>query len=398
VLLDRPALTLRTLAAAVVATLVVSPEAVLNPGFQMSFAATLALVSFYERWAPSMAQPPAPGASGLRTFVSRSGRWIVLGAATSFVAGLATAIYAAYHFHRLAPYGVPANVLTMPATSILIMPGALLGVALLPFGFDALGWHAMGVGIDWLIAVAKKIAALPGADGRIAAFGAGAVMLATAALLALCIPATRLRLAGIPLAAAAILLMISPVRYDVLVDAQADVIGVRGPDGQLAFHSLRRDRLTIANWLAADGVAPSAEAQARAFACDEQGCTAKLANGAPVAVILKTEALLEDCARAALIVSRGEISRNCATPVIDRNVLRTTGALGLRKTTDGWEAVPARSPSQNRPWFGRRAPPEPEALARLKPIAEPPARTLNIPDALAVPDVPEETSGEPELQ
>jgi competence protein ComEC len=41
VLIDRPALTLRTLAAAVVVTLIISPEAVLNPGFQMSFAATL---------------------------------------------------------------------------------------------------------------------------------------------------------------------------------------------------------------------------------------------------------------------------------------------------------------------------------------------------------------------
>ena len=46
---DRAALTLRTLAVAALAVMLIAPEAVVHPSFQMSFAATLALVAAYER-------------------------------------------------------------------------------------------------------------------------------------------------------------------------------------------------------------------------------------------------------------------------------------------------------------------------------------------------------------
>ena len=54
----------------------------------------------------------------------------------SLVAGLATTPYAAYHFHRLAPYGVLANLLAMPVVSVWVMPMGMLGVVAMPFGFD----------------------------------------------------------------------------------------------------------------------------------------------------------------------------------------------------------------------------------------------------------------------
>lgn len=401
VLLDRPALTLRTLAAAAVVTLIISPEALLNPGFQMSFAATLALVSLYERWVPVVSQPPPPGASMVRATGVRAGRWLLLGAATSFVAGLATAFYAAFHFHRLAPYGVLANVLSMPAIAFVIMPGALLGVALLPFGFDQLGWLMMGTGIDWMLWIARGVAGLQGAEGRVAAFGASAVLLATLALLVLTIPVTRLRLIGLPLAAFALFLAATPVRYDVLVDAEADAVAIRAPDGKLSIHAARRDRFTIENWLAADASAPGeADKIARAFTCDEFGCTARFADGAIIAVPAKPEALLEDCGRVALLISRMDVAKSCTVAVIDRQTLATTGAIALRRTPAGWEAYPARSPRSDRPWFSRPASADPDVLARLSPTR--PARDAQLPEDAAgdipAPDASDNETLEPEDQ
>jgi competence protein ComEC len=72
----------------------------------------------------------------------------------SLVAGLATTPYAAYHFHRLAPYGVLANLLAMPVVSGVVMPMGILGVLSMPFGFDAAFWQMMGQGIEWMNAVA----------------------------------------------------------------------------------------------------------------------------------------------------------------------------------------------------------------------------------------------------
>jgi competence protein ComEC len=76
------------------------------------------------------------------------GREIAALILASLVAGLATTPYAAYHFHRASPYGVLANLLAMPVVSALVMPMGILGVRAMPFGFDALFWQLMAVGVD----------------------------------------------------------------------------------------------------------------------------------------------------------------------------------------------------------------------------------------------------------
>src|SRR4030081_3944031 len=99
VMVDRPALTFRTLTAAALGVLLLAPEAVVHPSFQMSFAATLALIAGYQNGFPWKL-------TGADT--SRSARialwgvdWILSLIFASLLAGLATQPYAAYHFHRL---------------------------------------------------------------------------------------------------------------------------------------------------------------------------------------------------------------------------------------------------------------------------------------------------------
>src|SRR3954467_510862 len=119
VLLDRPALTLRTLTLAALGVLILAPESVVHPSFQMSFAATLALVAGFERgqkWMLAGADTPL----GARVALW-GGRWIVGPLGCSLLAGFATTVYAAYHFHRLAPYGALANLLAMPVVSAWVM-------------------------------------------------------------------------------------------------------------------------------------------------------------------------------------------------------------------------------------------------------------------------------------
>ena len=53
-MVDRPTLTFRTLTVAALAVLLLAPEAVVHPSFQMSFAATLALVAGYQHGLPWM--------------------------------------------------------------------------------------------------------------------------------------------------------------------------------------------------------------------------------------------------------------------------------------------------------------------------------------------------------
>jgi competence protein ComEC len=388
VLADRPAITLRTLAFAATATLAIQPEALLNPGFQMSFAATLAIVSIYQPLAPAMAQPPAPRAAMLERALRGGGRWVLLGALTSLVAGLATTPYAAFHFHRLAPYGLLANMLAMPVISFVIMPAAVISTLLMPFGYDALGWQVMGFGIEIMLRIARWVASIPGAEGRIAAFGVGAVLVATLGLIVLALPTTRLRLAGIPILLLALFLAVTATRPDIYIDAEGEAVAVRGADGRLAIYGAKRDRISAQSWLAADGEGRVRADVEAGFKCDDNGCVAKLADGTNVAVALRTEAFTDDCRDAGLVVSQRDIPAACAAAAIDRRTLSTTGAIGLRRVEGKWIAETARSPRADRPWYGRAQPADANALARLE--RKPPIKPVSDGEGpLAVPgDVP----------
>src|SRR5246127_540243 len=141
----------------------------------MSFAATLGLVALVQLGMPRLFATPD------RSIATRvalwGGREIMVLLLASLVAGLATTPYAAFHFHRVTPYGVLANLAAMPVVSAVVMPAGLLGLVAMPFGFDGFFWWLMGLGIDWMIWVTQWVAGLPGAVGRMAAFGAGPMIL-----------------------------------------------------------------------------------------------------------------------------------------------------------------------------------------------------------------------------
>jgi competence protein ComEC len=395
VMLDRPAITLRTLSIAAFVVLTLTPEAVLNPGFQMSFAATLALVSIYQQIAPKLLAAPPPRDSGPAwRFGAGAGKWILAGALTSLLAGLATTPYAAFHFHRLAPYGLIANVLAMPAISFVIMPMAVLGVVLIPFGYDALAWKTMGWGIDIMLAIARWVAALPGAEGRIPAFGVDALIFATIGFLLLAIPVSRLKLFSAPLFALALFLAWNTPRPDVLIDPEARTVAVRGPDGKLAILNARQGRIAAETWLAANGdTRKSNDKLDQGFRCDGAGCVARFADGTIVAVGTRPEAFADDCAGAGLVVSSFDIPPRCKAPGIDRKMMETTGAISLRRVSGEWEVMTVRSPHANRPWYGRAKSADPDVLARFRKAAAANNTSAEMPLAPAgdilVPEAPE---------
>lgn len=365
VLVDRPALTVRTLAAAAFGVLLLQPEALLSPSFQMSFAATLALVALYERYVPLMAVAPA-GGGALAYFSERAWRWLLLGAATSLFAGLATAAYVAFHFQRAAPYSVLANLLAMPLISFVIMPAGLLAVLLLPFGYDAYGWKIMGLGIEGMLKIAEWVAALPGADGRFAAFGAGALLLATVGILLLALPVTWLRLAGVPPLAIAFVLAATAPRPDVLIDDAGRTVAVRAADGRLQILNSGGSRFIAENWLAADADRRKAGKDAeKGFACDPWGCVAALPDGTKVAVARRREAFTDDCREAGLVISTFEAPKGCLAATVDRATLGSTGALALWRKDGTWIVEASRALYADRPWYGRTKPVDADALAGL---------------------------------
>jgi len=325
VMADRRALTFRTLTIAALAVLLLAPQSVLHPSFQMSFAATVALIAGYQYGLPWRAN--ADTSVGARVALW-GGREVVTLLFASLIAGLATTPYAAYHFHRLAPYGVLANLLAMPAVSVWVMPMGILGILAMPFGFGAIFWRLMGEGIDWMIGVVLWVANLPGAVGRIQAFGTGPLLIGTAGLLLLCLLRSPLRWSGAGLAVVASLWAVMTPRPDVLVAADGQAAAVRGPSGSLSILHSGRDTFATKEWLAADGDArPVKDATLHdGVRCDPAGCIGRLPDGRMVSFAQSVEAFAEDCRRAAVVASPREAPGGCQALLIDRKAWLGHGA------------------------------------------------------------------------
>jgi competence protein ComEC len=354
VLLDRPILTLRTVTIAALVVLLFAPEAVVHPSFQMSFAATLALIAGYERGIP-WARAGADTSLGARAALWGV-REILSLIIASLLAGLATTPYAAFHFHRMAPYGVLANLLAMPIVSGWVMPMGILGVVTIPFGFDGVFWRQMGYGIEWMDLVALWVAGLPGAFGRVSSFGTGPLLLATLGLLLICLLKTPLRWSGFVFVALAVVVALRTPLPDVLVAADGKTFAVRGATGKLAFHRAGSDAFAMREWLAADadGRDVTDHGLGQGIACDPAGCIGKLPDGRLVAYDVAPEAVEEDCRRAAIVVTAKDAPADCSAFVAGRALWRTRGALSLRRDGgDGFIIDAARAENFDRPWAPR---------------------------------------------
>jgi competence protein ComEC len=381
VMLDRPTLTLRTVTIAALIVLVFAPQAVVHPSFQMSFAATLALIATYGSGL-KLARASVDSSLGARAALWGVNEIVSLILA-SLVAGLATTPYAAYHFHRMAPYGVIANLLAMPVVSAWVMPMGLLGIIAMPFGFDAECWRQMGHGIDWMNIVARWVAALPGAFGRVTAFGTGPLLLATLGLLLIGLLKTPLRWSGAVLALiAASWAALTPVP-DVLVAGDGRIFAVRGADARLAIHHTGGDTFAIREWLAADADGRDVRDRTlgNGISCDPSGCIGRLARGGVVSYALAPDAFEDDCRRAVLIVTPRDPPPNCAATVIGRDLWRRRGALALRREGSGFVIEAARPPNFDRPW----APAPRPALSIANSAADPNAAANHAPPRDATP-------------
>ena len=150
VIFDRVALSMRSFAIALILVVAMQPESVLTPGFQMSFAATGALIATYEAWTARRRQTASP-MKGVRLVIASIG-------VTSTIAGAATAPFAFYHFSRVASMGLLANFAAMPIISFVSAPLAVLSLILAPVGLGDMGLRLFGASLEGVLAIAHYFA------------------------------------------------------------------------------------------------------------------------------------------------------------------------------------------------------------------------------------------------
>jgi len=211
-LFDRGALTTRNLAISALVIVAMSPHELIGPSFQMSFAATVALVGAYALWSEHRQRrrraPPPAGRPLVFTIVGKIGGGIGSLMFTSTVAGIATTAFGVYHFQRVSPLSLIANLAVMPSVSFLVMPFAVLGSLAMPLGLDAPFFYVMGKGLTVMITVAKWISDRSPIDG-VGLISSHALALLTVALVIVTMATTWLRALALPFALAGVLTLMS---------------------------------------------------------------------------------------------------------------------------------------------------------------------------------------------
>jgi len=369
VLLDRRGISLRAVAWTAFAVLLVQPESLLGPSFQMSFAAAAALVAGYEGWKVVQqnrlrmtTNSPSPG------LAKSVGRYVGGVCLTTLIASAATAPFALYHFNQFADFSLFANLLAVPLTALWVMPWAVVAFIVMPFGLEAWALLPMGWGIEGVITIAKTVAGWPGAVTRLPAIPNWGIVIVALAGVWLIIWRQRWRFLAVPgllLGMASFALVATP---DVVIDGQARFFAIKTADGAYRFSNLRKARGDRELWLRHLGVnQPLAieDSQANttdtvAIRCDGIGCLYEK-SALTVAIAQAQSALLEDCWRADVVIAFEPIRRACpAAQLIDWFDLWRNGTHALWITPSGVKIRSARDGRGNRPWVLTPTPAKPD--------------------------------------
>ena len=314
VLFDRPALALRNVALSAFLILALYPESLFDAGFQMSFAAVTGLVAAYEIVRQRMARRGEPHP------ILRVGLFFGGIVASTLIASAAVAPFAAFHFHQSQQYAVLANLIAIPICNIIVMPCALAALVLMPFGLEWLPLSALGKGIEAMTWCAQTVGALPGAVGNIPAMPTVAFGLMVCGGLWLALWQTRWRLLGLGFVASGLVLVPTLPRPDMLIAKGGELVALRLADGRLSALPARQSKFELQRWLEHDGDGREVDAaqKGEGFTCDATGCFARV-KGVDVAVPRHASALIDDCARARVLVLAIPRPAWCAGPetVID---------------------------------------------------------------------------------
>ncbi|WP_424943991.1 ComEC/Rec2 family competence protein [Aliiroseovarius crassostreae] len=344
VLFDRRALSLRAVAMAAVIVLILHPEALTEPGFQMSFAATTALVAVFGWLAP------------LRRYFGP--KWLqplLAVVISSAVAAAATAPIAAAHFNQVSHFGLLANLLSVPLMGSIVMPAAVLAALLSPFGLGWLGLKIMGPPINWIIGVAHHVSSMDGAIGHVPQAPAHVLpALALGGLLTVLLRRREKLLAVLPIGLG-VLLWVGAERPPVLISQTGGLVGVMTDAGR-ALSKPKGDGFAARVWLENDG-APLAQDVAHglgAFAGERGFVTTEIGKASLVHLSGKRgEQQIESaCRPGSLVVMNrspvGQVPTRCQ--VVETGMLRKTGALAVWPEAHGWRIESARDHQGDRLW------------------------------------------------
>jgi competence protein ComEC len=353
--LGREALTLRLVAAGAMAVMLVWPESIAGPSFQLSFAAVTSIVALHgHRRVQGWFARRDEGA------VARWGRGLGSLLLTGFVVELALMPIALFHFHKAGLYGALANVVAIPLTTFVIMPSEAMAIVLDSLGLGAPAWWVVEQGLGALLWLAHSVAGAPGAVAALPSMPLSAFALAMGGGLWVCLWQRRHRWLGLlPLAAGLGWAWTLPAP-DMLITGDGRHVATRLADGRYALLRDRagdfvREQLAEA---AGSDTAMLAVSDMPGSECNRDFCRWRIVQDERQWTVLAAlsrdrsdwHSLVDACAAADIVIADRWLPQACVPRwlKVDRNVLSETGGLAIHLRERRITA--ARDSARGKPW------------------------------------------------
>jgi len=334
--LGREALSLRMVAVAAAIVLLLWPEALAGPSFQMSFAAVLSIVALHNAGPVKAFLSPREEAWGWR--VARHGAMLLL---TGVVIEFVLMPIVLYHFHRAGLYGAAANVVAIPLVTFVTMPLLALSLAADSVGLGAPLWWLTGKSLELLLWLARETAAQPGAVRLVPQMEGASFALFVSGGLWLGLWRGRARLLGlVPAILGALVLWTTPLP-DVLISGDGRHVGIVGEDRRLLVLRESRSDFTRDNLIELSGVAgePLLLEQWPGAECSADFCVIAISRGGREWHILisrsrnfiEERALAAACERSDIVISERWLPRSCQPRWlrVDARMLEENGGLSI---------------------------------------------------------------------
>ncbi|HWH22806.1 MAG TPA: ComEC/Rec2 family competence protein, partial [Allosphingosinicella sp.] len=334
--LGREAFTMRLLAAGALIVLLLWPESLVGPSFQLSFAAIAAIVTLHEH--PRIKKLLSRRDEGL---FAKAGRALLALILTGLAVEAALAPIALYHFHKAGLYGALANIIAIPLTTFLVMPLEALALLFDLAGLGAPFWWLTGQTLSLLLGLAHATATAPGAVAVLPTMPTAAFALIVFGGIWLCLWRRRWRLAGLaPIALGAAWAFSTPPP-DLIVTGDGRHLALRTPTGQMAILRGRAGDY-VRNMLSESAGEDRELLELRDLpggTCSADLCSADLVKGGRTWRILATRSnrlvefvpLTRACAGADIVVSDRRLPVTCRPRWLkaDRKLLSRTGGLSV---------------------------------------------------------------------
>ncbi|MBL0925034.1 MAG: ComEC family competence protein [Sphingomonadaceae bacterium] len=353
--LGREAITLRLVAFGAMVVLILWPETMAGPSFQLSFAAVTTIVILHEsRWMKRWAERRD------ETIFARSGR----GAVTLIVTGLAIEIVLApiaiFHFHRTGLYSAAANIAAIPLTTFVIMPMQASALLLDTVGLGTPFWWIAGQAIHLIITMAHYVSGLPGAISMLPSMPLWAYVSMIFGALLFGLLNSRIRLLGLVPFLVGFIAMLQAPRPDMLVTDDGKHLAIVSPDGSVAFLRTRAGDYVRDMMLENAGTRsePVPVDRLPGAQCSEDSCVIELNRAGRIWRVLATRTpyqipsmeMAAACRRVDIVISDRWLPASCRPKWIkaDRRFLDESG--GLAFFLNDLKLVSVNEGNSHMPW------------------------------------------------